>query len=78
MNVSTVAPILLAALTRAAAIFVRVSLRPTMATFAPRATSVSAAARPMPLVAPVIRICLPFIAAWSRDASALEVPQSRI
>ena len=62
MNVSTVAPRFLAALTRAAAMRNPVSLRPTMATFAPSATSASAAARPMPLVAPVIRICLPFMA----------------
>jgi hypothetical protein len=33
-------------------------LRPTMARFAPRAASASAAAKPMPLVAPVSRICL--------------------
>src|SRR5262245_59759728 len=50
---------------RAAAICVLLLLRPTMARFAPRAASASAAAKPMPLVAPVIRICLPFIAQHS-------------
>jgi hypothetical protein len=39
---------------------VLVLLRPTMARFAPSAASASAAANPMPLVAPVIRICLSF------------------
>lgn len=37
---------------------VRVSSRPTMATFQPSAASASAAAKPMPLVPPVMRICL--------------------
>ena len=41
-------------------------LRPTMARFAPRAASASAAAKPMPLVAPVIRICLSFTAQQSK------------
>jgi hypothetical protein len=35
-------------------------LRPTIARSAPSAASASAAANPMPLVAPVIRICLSF------------------
>jgi len=39
---------------------VLVLLRPTMARFAPSEASASAAANPMPLVAPVIRICLSF------------------
>src|SRR5262245_37856077 len=55
MNVATVAP-LAAALMRADAMRVLVLLRPTMARFAPSAASASAAANPMPLVAPVIRI----------------------
>jgi hypothetical protein len=58
MNVATVAPLPAAALMRADAMRVLVWLRPTMARFAPSAASASAAARPMPLVAPVIRICL--------------------
>jgi hypothetical protein len=37
-----------------------------MARFAPRAASASAAAKPMPLVAPVIRICLSFTAQQSK------------
>src|SRR5215472_10375504 len=61
MNVATVAP-LAAALMRADTMRVLVLLRPTMARFAPRAASASAAANPMPLVAPVIRICLSFMA----------------
>jgi hypothetical protein len=60
MNVATVAPLPAAVLMRADAIRVLVLLRPTMARFAPRAASASAAANPMPLVAPVIRICLSF------------------
>ena len=59
MNVPTVAPAVAAFATRAAAILARVSLRPTIATLAPRAAKASAAARPMPFVAPVIRTCLP-------------------
>ena len=55
----TVAPAAAAFVTRAVAILARVSLRPTIATLAPRAAKASAAARPMPLVAPVIRTCLP-------------------
>src|SRR6516165_9113322 len=55
MNVATVAPLPAAALMRADAMPVRVLLRPTTARFAPSAASASAAARPMPLVAPVIR-----------------------
>ena len=59
MNVATVALLpAAAALMRADAMRVLVWLRPTMARFAPSAASASAAARPMPLVAPVIRICL--------------------
>src|SRR6266478_9876288 len=58
MNVATVAPLPPAALMRADAMRVLVWLRPTMARFAPSAASASAAANPMPLVAPVIRICL--------------------
>src|SRR5262245_39760448 len=66
MNVVTVGPLPAAALTRAEAMRVLVLLRPTMATFAPSAASASAAASPMPLVAPVIRICLSFTAQQSR------------
>ena len=55
MNVATVAPLPAAALMRAEAMRVLVLLRPTMARFAPSAASASAAANPMPLVAPVIR-----------------------
>src|SRR5215831_5081573 len=63
MNVATVAPLpAAAALMRADAMRVLVLLRPTMARFPPRAASASAAANPMPLVAPVIRICLSFTA----------------
>jgi hypothetical protein len=58
MNVATVAPLSAAALMRADAMRVLVWLRPTMARFAPSAASASPAANPMPLVAPVIRICL--------------------
>src|SRR5882724_5766655 len=58
MNVATVASLPAAALMRADAMRVLVWLRPTRARFAPSAASASAAARPMPLVAPVIRICL--------------------
>ena len=58
MNVATVAPLPAAALMRADAMRVLVWLRPTMTRFAPSAASASAAANPMPLVAPVIRICL--------------------
>ncbi len=60
MNVPTVAPLPAATLMRADAMRVLVLLRPTMAKFAPSAASASAAANPMPLVAPVIRICLSF------------------
>jgi hypothetical protein len=66
MNVATVASPLAAALMRAAAIRVLVLLRPTIARLAPSAASVSAAANPMPLVAPVIRICLSFMAQQSK------------
>src|SRR2546426_11642070 len=45
---------------------VLVLLRPTMTRFAPSAASASAAANPMPLVAPVIRICLSFTARQSK------------
>ena len=55
MNVATVAPLPAAALMRTDAMRVLVLLRPTMARFAPSAASASAAANPMPLVAPVIR-----------------------
>ena len=58
MNVATVTPLSAAVLMRADAIRVLILLRPTMARFAPHAASASAAANPMPLVAPVIRICL--------------------
>src|SRR2546422_6942484 len=49
-------------LVRADAMRILVLLRPTIARFAPSAASASAAANPMPLVAPVIRICLSFTA----------------
>src|SRR6266404_6642826 len=62
MNVATVAPFLAAALVRADAMRILVLLPPTIARFAPSAASASAAANPMPLVAPVIRICLSFTA----------------
>ena len=65
MNVATIAPLPAAALMRADAMRVLVLLRPTMATLAPSAASASAAANPMPLVAPVIRICLSFTATQS-------------
>jgi hypothetical protein len=65
MNVATVAPLPAAALMRADAMRVLVLLRPTMARFAPSAASAFAAANPMPLVAPVIRICLSFTAEQS-------------
>src|SRR2546427_6465080 len=68
MNVATVALLPAAALMRADAMRVLVLLRPTMARFAPRAASASAAANPMPLVAPVIRICLSFTAQQSKAA----------
>ena len=59
MKVATVALLpAAAALMRANAMRVLVLLRPTMARFAPHAASASAAANPMPLVAPVISICL--------------------
>ena len=48
----------------------RDALRPTMARFAPRAASTSAAAKPMPLVAPVIRICLSFTAQQSKASAS--------
>ena len=63
---ATLAPLPAAALMRAEATRVLLLLRPTMATFAPRAASASAAAKPMPLVAPVIRICLSFTAQQSK------------
>src|SRR5438874_13813236 len=67
MNVATVALLpAAAALMRADAMRVLVLLRPTMARFAPSAASASAAANPMPLVAPVIRICLSFTAQQSK------------
>src|SRR5262245_23753536 len=69
MNVASVAPFLAAALMRADAMRVLVLLRPTMARFAPSAASASAAAKPMPLVAPVIRMCLSFTAQQSHDRS---------
>jgi hypothetical protein len=65
MNVATVASFPAAALMRADAMRVLLLLRPTMARFAPSAASASAAANPMPLVAPVIRICLSFTAQQS-------------
>src|SRR5215472_11889248 len=72
MNVATVAPFLAAALMRADAMRVLVLLRPTMARFAPSAASASAAAKPMPLVAPVIRICLSFTAQQSKTLATRE------
>jgi hypothetical protein len=70
MNVATVASLLAAILMRANAMRILVLLRPTIARFAPSAASASAAANPMPLVAPVIRICLSFTTqqskAWPR------------
>jgi hypothetical protein len=66
MNVAPVAPLPAAALMRADAMRVLVLLRPTMARFAPSAASASAAANPMPLVAPVIRICLSCTAQQSK------------
>jgi hypothetical protein len=60
---------LAAALMRASAIRVLVLLRPTIARLAPSAASASAAANPMPLVAPVIRICLSFTAQQSKALS---------
>src|SRR5262249_1934356 len=60
------APLPAAALMRADAMRILVLLRPTMARFAPRAASASAAANPMPVVAPVIRICLSFTAQQSK------------
>src|SRR5215470_18812626 len=83
MNVATVASLLAAALMRADAMRVLVLLRPTMARFAPSAASASAAANPMPLVAPVIRICLSFTAqqskamAHARNACSQHVRWSR-
>src|SRR5262249_6197160 len=62
---------LAAALMRADAMRVLVLLRPTMARFAPSAASVCAAANPMPLVAPVIRICLSFTAQQSNAMATL-------
>src|SRR5262245_22251902 len=56
-NVVMFAVLLAAALISVAAIVLRAALRATMATLAPRAARALAAARPMPLVAPVIRIC---------------------
>src|SRR6266481_6235436 len=69
MNVATVAPFPAAALMRADAMRLLVLLRPTMARFAPSAASASAAAKPMPLVAPVIRMCLAFTAQQSHNRS---------
>src|SRR5262249_9236375 len=74
MNVATVAPLPAAALMRAEAMRVLVLLRPTMARFAPSAASASAAAKPMPLVAPVIRICLSFTAQQSNAMATLRPP----
>src|SRR6266511_1498832 len=68
MNVATVASPLPPHLMRAAAIRVLVLLRPTIARLAPSTASVSAAANPMPLVAPVIRICLSFMAQQSKGS----------
>ena len=70
MNVASVAPLPAAALMRAEAMRVLVLLRPTMARLAPRAASASAAAKPMPLVAPVIRICLSFTAQQSKASAS--------
>src|SRR5262245_19659565 len=72
MNVATVAPLRAAALMRADAMRVLVLLRPTMARFAPSAASASAAANPMPLLAPVIRICLSFTAHQSKALATLD------
>src|SRR5262249_620172 len=74
MNVATVAPLPAAALMRADEMRVLVLLRPTMARFAPSAASASAAANPMPLVAPVIRICLSFTAQQSNAMATLGRP----
>src|SRR5262249_11081482 len=73
MNVATVASLLAAALMRADAMRVLVLRRPTMARFAPSAASASAAAKPMPLVAPVIRICLSFTAQQSKALATREM-----
>src|SRR5262249_14685243 len=70
-NAATVAPLPAAALMRADAMRVLVLLRPTMARFAPSAASASAAANPMPLVAPVIRICLSLTAQQSNAMATL-------
>src|SRR5438552_6567949 len=78
MNVATVAPVPVAALMRADAMRVLVLLRPTIARFAPSAASASAAANPMPLVAPVIRICLSFTAQQSMDRGSNRVDQIAI
>src|SRR5947208_2564035 len=74
MNVATVAPFLAAALVRADAMRILVLLRPTIARFAPIAASASATANPMPLVAPVIRICLSFTAQQSTANGSREQP----
>jgi hypothetical protein len=72
INVATVALLPAAALMRADAMRVLVLLRPTMARFAPSAASASAAANPMPLVAPVIRIWLSFTAQQSKAMATRE------
>ena len=54
-------------LTCAAAILRVVALRPTMTTLPPCPARASAAARPMPLVAPVMTMRLPFICRASTD-----------
>src|SRR5947208_6028687 len=74
MNVATVAPFLAAALVRADAMRILVLLRPTIARFAPSAASASAAANPIPSVAPVIRICLSFTAQQSTANGSREQP----
>jgi hypothetical protein len=74
MNVATVAPFLAAALVRADAMRILVLLRPTIARFAPSAASASAAANPIPSVAPVIRICLSFTAQQSKANRSQEQP----
>src|SRR5215468_11935265 len=65
--VLTVPPGAALALTRASATLVRDWALPTIATSAPRAARASAAARPMPLVAPVIRTWRPLRANSSMD-----------
>src|SRR5258708_15704639 len=74
MNAATVAPLAAGALMRADEMRVLVLLRPTIARFAPSAANASAAANPMPLVAPVIRICLSFTAQQSTANGSREQP----